>query len=351
MAQSSLLRFPLYGRETEFFIVEAIPNGSRPLDLKLVASESTAVYEVKLRHKRIGDYKEAGGTCSQEEWEEILISTLVHQRRVSGIEIKADVRPDGLLVILSFRKNVQGITTRLGSISLDEVENSDISPFDWCVLAITSREKMTEDLSAASAKIQDLEGDVQILKDEITELIKAKDEDQAQTLERVMVLLNSKKIKIKEQAKVLLSASAEHERLANIAGSRNLQTRKAQASRPSKRKVKEEPESDDEFEKMDADVDDDDSSVQSDIEEEHEKSTEDETASGTDTDDEPVHGNKAAAPNHDARASTSQKGTGPSSGSEKNVDAIPPRRALPFMKSEEPASLPAKPVDDDETES
>ncbi|KAI1381447.1 hypothetical protein F4677DRAFT_403063 [Hypoxylon crocopeplum] len=357
MAESSILRFPIARKENEYFLLEVSSNGSRPLDLKLVGSESTAVFMMKLRHKRAGDYKASGSPCSAEEWEEILISTLVNQHPASDVEIKAIVQSDGAEVSLSFRKSIQGITQRLGSIVLEENEKIEISPFDWCVSALGARAKVEGDLATAAVKIQSLEDSLKELKDQLDELIKTKEDDETLLLEKFRDLLNEKKVKIRQQQRLLASANVDPEKLANVAGSQNTQRRVARESRASKRKAKEEPESSDEgFEKMDVEEGGDDGSPQPDVKEEHGETTADETASGTDTDDEPApppvrsQRNQAAVPKHNTRASTSQRKPSTPDSSQSS-EAPPPRRVLPFMKTKKPAAPAPKPADDDETES
>ena len=42
-----ILRFPLVDKGDEFFLLEATPYGSKPLDLKLRGSEGSAVFAAK----------------------------------------------------------------------------------------------------------------------------------------------------------------------------------------------------------------------------------------------------------------------------------------------------------------
>ncbi|KAJ2986711.1 hypothetical protein NUW58_g1112 [Xylaria curta] len=383
MAESPVLCFPVSGQEDGSFLMEVSSNGSRPLDLKFIGSESTAVFVAKLRHKKIGECKASPGHCTDEEWEQILSSTFVDLRPVPGIEAKADVQSDGTSVILSFRKNIQGITQRLGSIKLDENDKTEISPFDWCVSAITSRTKVTDELAVATAKIQSLEHSINELKAQLEEFITAKEEDETQMLEKFRDLLNEKKLKIRQQHRLLAAAKVDPEKLANIRGD-DIQDahRNAGPSRSNKRKalVKEEDESDDGFEKMDVDKQDNDDNASnesqsefgSDVDENRQLSTdEDATASDPDTDDEPQTRAEAkrkeasppgritkpkvstskqtAGPSRSTRAATQNK-TAAMSDSEDGDDTIPPPRTLPFMGSKKKVP-PPKPADDDETQS
>ncbi|KAI0423842.1 hypothetical protein F5Y09DRAFT_326266 [Xylaria sp. FL1042] len=377
-----VLRFPISGQDSGSFLVEVSSNGSRPLDLKLIGSESSAVFVVKLRHKKIGEYKASPGPCTDEEWEQALTATFVDLKPAPDIEIRADVQSDGTSVTLSFRKNIQGITQRLGSINLDENDRTEISPFDWCVSAIQSRTKVTEELAAATAKIESLENSINELKAQLEDFITSKEEDETQMLEKFRDLLNEKKLKIRQQHRLLAAAKVDSKKLGNIGGDEDQDAhRKAGPSRSGKRKVSvkvEESESDDGFEKMDVDNHGtgDNASTSSepdsdtDADENRQLSTDnDATASEPDTEDEPptaakVKGKGAITPGRitKPKATTSkpttrssqrvakQKQTAVASESEDEDDEPPPPRILPFMAAKKSAP-PPKPEDDDETAS
>ncbi|KAI0555828.1 hypothetical protein F4679DRAFT_6881 [Xylaria curta] len=380
MVETSVLRFPISGREDDSFLLQVSSNGSGPLDLKLVGSESTAVFVLKLRHKKIDEYKASPGHCTDEEWQQILTSTFVDLKPVPDTEIRADVQSDGTSVILSFRKNIQGITQRLGSIKLDENVRTEISPFDWCASAITSRTKVTDELVAATAKIKSLEHTVNELKAQLNDFITTKEEDETKMLEKFRDLLNEKKLEIR---RLLISTpGVDPEKLANIGGGDGQDVhRNAGPSRSSKRKApvkeEEEEESDDDFGKMDIDKKDsgDDASTSteaesgSDVDENRQMSTDnDATATDPDTDDEPPMRAKvkrkgishitkpkastsrqAAEPSRSTRAATQKQAAAAADDSEDEDDEVPPPRALPFTKPKQ--KTPLKPADDDETQS
>ncbi|KAI0192570.1 hypothetical protein EV127DRAFT_425833 [Xylaria flabelliformis] len=341
---------------------------------------TTQSFSYIVRHKKIDEYKASPGHCTDEEWQQILTSTFVDLKPVPDTEIRADVQSDGTSVMLSFRKNIQGITQRLGSIKLDENDRTEISPFDWCVSAITSRTKVTDELVAATAKIKSLEHIVNELKAQLDDFITTKEEDETQMLEKFRDLLNEKKLKIRQQLRVISTAKVDPEKLANIGGGDGQDVhRNAGPSRSGKRKapVKEEEESDDGFEKMDVDKqdggDDADTSTEaesgSDVDGNRQMSTDDDaTASDPDTDDEPpvraevkrkgvsrttkpkVSASKqTAGPSRSTRAATQKQAAAAADDSKDEDDEVPPPRNLPFMKTKQNA--PPKPADDDETQS
>ncbi|RYP55448.1 hypothetical protein DL770_010913 [Monosporascus sp. CRB-9-2] len=238
MADIPVLRFPISGKEDEFFLLEVTPYGSKPLDLKLRGSEGSAVFAAKLRHKRIGEHKTANGHCTDAEWEAILTATLVDQKPAHDIEIRAEVREDGSAVELCVRKNFQGITRRLGAIKLSENPDEEISPFAWCVSAIAARARVEEELAAAAARASALEASVTELKGQLRELIRAREDDEALLLEKFRDLLNEKKVKIRQQQRLLAAADVDPAKLARVAGAdAAARKRAAGASRAGKRKA------------------------------------------------------------------------------------------------------------------
>ncbi|KAI2631588.1 hypothetical protein GGS21DRAFT_150495 [Xylaria nigripes] len=387
MAKPTVLRFPISGQSDGSFLLEVSSNGSRPLDLKLIGSESTAVFLAKLRHKKIDECKASPAHCTDEEWQQILISILVDLKPEPDIEVKADVQPDLTSVALSFRKNIQGITQRLGTIKLDENDKTEISPFDWCVSAIASRTKAKEELVDVIAEIDSLKRSVSELKAQLDDFIITKEEDETQMLEKFRDLLNEKKLKIRQQQRLLSAAKVDPEKLATVSLSEeNYTHRRPGLSRSAKRKAletNEDDESDDGFEKMDIDEKNvgDNTSTNNQLESDsdtdnHQPSTDNdmtETASDTDNDSPSqaklkkrtegsppgritkpkMSGSKQAAQSSRNLRAAKQKQTAVASdleGDDNEDEAPPPPRHLPFTRSKQ-VEPPPKPADDDETQS
>ncbi|RYO75919.1 hypothetical protein DL766_009867 [Monosporascus sp. MC13-8B] len=221
MADIPVLRFPISGKEDEFFLLEVMPYGSKPLDLRLRGSEGSAVFAAK-----------------HVEWEAILTATLVDHKPAHDIEIRAEVQEDGSAVELCVRKNIQGITQRLGAIKLPENPDEEISSFTWCVSAIAARVRVEEELAAAAARTRALEASVAELRDQLRELIRAREDDEAQLLEKFRDLLNEKKVKIRQQQRLLAAADVDPAKLTRVAGADATARRwAAGASRAGKRKA------------------------------------------------------------------------------------------------------------------
>lgn len=59
-----------------------------------------------VRHKRINELKDSKGHGTDDEWEQILLSTLVEDTVLNDITVTAKVDLD---VVLRFSKNIKGI--------------------------------------------------------------------------------------------------------------------------------------------------------------------------------------------------------------------------------------------------
>lgn len=245
--------------------------------------------------------------------------------------------------------------------------------------AIGDRTKVVDDLAAATAKAAELEKTANELKAQLEDLLKAKDDDERQLLEKFRDLLNEKKLKIRQQQRLLASAEVDPEKLQNVGASQTT-LRKAKASRDGKRKATEEQEddvSDDGFDKMDVDSsakvkDESDSEAENHDEPEDHQTTEDElddaTASEADTDEEPQPAVKAKAKakvKSPVRPTTTRKAgiasTSKSTRSKKSQaeasdtdedepENSPPRRNLPVQARKQSPAAKAADNDDMETD-
>ncbi|KAK8086507.1 hypothetical protein PG994_001481 [Apiospora phragmitis] len=371
MARSRIFRVPCGNAVSNGNVVlEARPNGSKPLDLLIRGTDGASAFETKMRHNRIKEFQAANAPCSEAEWEQILIAILVDPQgatRAWDIELKVELRPEEVIT-LHFRKNIQGIAQRLGTIELLEFEetyeNPGISPFDWCVTILEDHEKVVQEVGAVKEKAKELEQSVEELTSQLEDLLKAKENDESQ--------------------KLIESADVDPEKLQNISASQHTM-RKAGGSRTSKRKIKDEPASDDSdggFEKMD--VDDQSSGPQQDPGTDEQQTTDNDATESepdnneTDVEEEdtpPKPAPKKAKPARNTRSRASKGSSAPSEpargstaaasrttrasqkppedlAAAEAVDDVaepPPVRTLPFKsKAKKPAPAP---VVDDETES
>ncbi|KZL82143.1 mitotic apparatus protein p62-like protein [Colletotrichum incanum] len=346
MASGHVLRFPRSDSEGGFVVIQATPTRSKALDVKLVGTDGVEPYAVSLRQDKVAALRVKNSPCTEEEWVSILTAVL-QQEPANDIEVLADVQNEAVLT-LTVRKRGKEFTQRLGAIELSHSPRELIELFDWCALSAQTANEAKEALASATEKASQLEESVRELKAQLDELVAAKEADESELLEKFRDLLNEKKVKIRQQQKLLASASVEPDRLAQVQSSQAAGKGHAAAkSRPAKRKtapapVNSDSSSDEGFEKMDVDLAmepaHEDSEQQRDTTED-----EDETAS-EDDDDEPA----APAPEKQQKSAGSSQPRGKATAAKK--EAPPAKRELPFARKKEAPKAPLPPADS-ETES
>lgn len=226
---------------------------------------------------------------------------------------------------------------------------------------------MADQLATVTARAEKLEKSVEELKSQLQELIKAKETDENQLLEKFRDLLNGKKLKIRQQQRLLASADVDPAKLENAGASQN-SVRKAKASRGGKRKMAQDvsDESDDGFERMEVDQDEVEvkDEPQDDAEMAAQETTDDDlddaaTQSEAEDSEPPRPAAKPAAKGKAGVRSKTAKSAKASSSNKKGAakpteaeedDRPPPRRTLPFQ-TETKKPEKANPADDDETAS
>jgi len=191
------------------------------------------------------------------------------------------------------------------------------------------------------AKVKEQEISLKKLNNDFEELVKAKTDHETELLEKFSVLLNEKKLKIRDQQRLLSSATVDPSKVEALEASRMGSSREPGSSRPRKRKAgdsktESEESSDDQFEKMEVDE------VPESEAEEEDAHTPEHSESEDDVLD-------AALPVRSSTNETSRKRSATLSEAEDERYAIPPKRVLPFEKKAVPAPAPAD--DGSETES
>ncbi|OAQ73019.1 DNA double-strand break repair and VJ recombination XRCC4 [Pochonia chlamydosporia 170] len=206
MTSKRVLKFPVNDNESSFVLVQVSPKGSKPLDLKLVGTEGEAPYVCSLRHDRVASLRVKNCSVSEEEWQTILQS-IFDQQPLPDIQASASVQSESS-ISLTIRKQVQGITQRLGAITLNHDADEAIELFDWCATSVDAVTKAKASSSESASQVDELRSSVEELKAQLDELVAAKQEDEVVLLQKFRDLLNEKKVKIREQQKIITEFSA-----------------------------------------------------------------------------------------------------------------------------------------------
>ncbi|KAB8301204.1 hypothetical protein EYC80_003095 [Monilinia laxa] len=352
--------------QDEVFLMHVESVGSRPLDVKLIGTDGELVFAVSLNHTKVSLIKSRNSPCSDEEWIRILSSILLHEplkdgeeNVTRGVEIHAKVEKKAMTIVV--QKVIEGIKQRLGAIRLDETEEEEISLFEWCALAARSADSSKGELEALRIKYREQQETLDKLNKDFKESNKLKSDNENQLLEKFSILLNEKKLKIRNQQKLLAGATVDPEKIEAMQAIRARKPRTVGASRSGKRKVGKEAQaessddSDDAFEKMDVDNNQHEDDVTED------ESDHPEVQTPERSDDETASESEGDAPSPASQLpvrkiiidDNSDKEMQPAPGLTEatKIAGLPPKRELSFAQKAAPVPAPKPTNDGSETES
>ncbi|PLB33788.1 uncharacterized protein BDW47DRAFT_134763 [Aspergillus candidus] len=318
-------------------------NVSRPkdslFDLDVIATEGESPYTGTVRQKRLKDLRAKNYHGSDDEWIKIMSYVFgqeqcnAGQGLLSGIESSASIvgsDDEDKEMIITIRKRVQSITQRLGSLALKQNDEQAIELFDWSGVAVSRAQHLELQLSTLTDRYQAAETTIDELTKQLQDFVQTKNQHEEQLMGNFAQLLNEKKLKIRNQQRLLSSAKVDPEKLSN------LETTLAdgspiQQSQTGKRGVPQSTddvsESEDGFEKMQID--------DSGLKQSEQQNEEAPAAQQRDWDDDSTTGGSALSTTD---ASDNEKTSGDKEAASggpaiKKAPLVPPpRRSLPFQK-------------------
>ena len=165
-----------------------------------------------VKHSHVQTYRAKASQLNESQWEALLLSVLLRHasekaaavEAIEKLETTATITKEKLLII--FRKNISGITQRLGEIPLGKDEDQEIDSIGWAGTAAvrsTDLEKEVEDLKGKNSEQKNVIGK---LNQQLQDLIEAKIQHEKDLLEKFRELLNAKKLKIRDLHRVLAGA-------------------------------------------------------------------------------------------------------------------------------------------------
>lgn len=193
-----------------------------------------------------------------------------------------------------------------------------------------------------------MEASVKQLKDQLDELIKAKETDESVQLQKFCDLLNEKKVKIREQQKIMASGSFKHTAKptdVDMGEDEVPHKRKPKSSRPGKRKATNKnpasPETGNEDDNMQVELPE--PVVKTEPQDSDDGETTDRTASADESEEESERNDVNIAENNTAPTKSAAEGN------KKTAHQPPPRRDLPFLNKQPAKQAPvAEDTDSDD---
>jgi hypothetical protein len=101
---------------------------------------------------------------------------------------------------------------RLGSVTLRQDDEQAIQLFDWSGAAVARADALEERLSALTDRYRAAEDAIQRLNKQLEEFMSAKTQHDELLMANFVQLLNEKKLKIRNQQRLLASANVDSEK-------------------------------------------------------------------------------------------------------------------------------------------
>ena len=350
MATEHILHLLRSDSDKEYVLVNVSSGGPSPLDLKLLATEGEYPYTAtsefgsysflrqtltanEVKQSRLSKLRDKRNQLSDSQWENLLHSTLL-QRRTQGseassiekLEVLASLTGDQLSI--SFRNNISGITQKLGEVVFAKDETQELDITRWAGTAVERSNRIDKEVRDLTSRYDEQSKKMEKLNTQLEALIKAKTEHENALLQKFMELLNTKKLKIRDQQRLLASAKLDPKQAAKLQKARSDPTpRAATISRVRKRKVESGYRFSESSEESGFEGKVPKQKPKNDLSEQittPERSDQDVTEDESDDDPESAH--QAATPIDSSQADPSKVAIGEGFG----FDNLPPSRGLPF---------------------
>ena len=160
-------------------------------------------------------------------------------------------------LIITLRNRIDKITQKLGAIELKQTDD-EIQLFDWTSSSVDKHALLEEEVLSLQKQSQADKSTISALQAQLNDLVKAKAEHEEQLLTKFVLLLDEKKLRIRNLQRMISSANMDKKKLSKLELSMEETSRGPASSRLGKRKarsevVDEEGDESDDFETMDVD--------------------------------------------------------------------------------------------------
>lgn len=290
MSSSKILSVKRSDAPDEVVLIKATKTGKNDIDVDLLATEGTSPFTGKVRERKLQDLRSKSYEGDDESFKTILKyvldggDALPKVKATKDLEIVAEISgsdPNQKLTIV-LRKRIEQITQRVGSLELKQNDDEEVQLFDWTGLAVKVGREQTVEVADLTAKLAAAQEIIKKLEKNLEDLVKVKAEQEDAMFSQFAALLNEKKLKIRNQQRIISSANIDKSTLEGLERAAEGASHKATGSRKGKRKATEpaaDSESSDGFDTMDAGEPRNRGDFQADTESDRESTPDPETAS------------------------------------------------------------------------
>ncbi|KAK5111793.1 hypothetical protein LTR62_004713 [Meristemomyces frigidus] len=243
MSAEQALRLRRTDEESGCILIHVKPHGTRPLDLKLVASEGEHVYPASIKDSNVKVLQASNYAGNLDQWKAVLRYALLRVRpeefplpdNLQGVETVCSLADSTLTIVI--RKNIGGIHQRLGSIRLPQNDEEVVDAFHMAAISAAKIDTLLERMDGLQASAIEHQAEVAKLTKQLDDLVQAKKDHESEMLRKCAALINAKKLKIRDQQRLLVGARlnvVDEEALNEV---RSAKGRDVPISRGSKRKA------------------------------------------------------------------------------------------------------------------
>ena len=152
------------------------------------------------------------------------------------LEVFATSAPQEISIII--RKKIGEVKQRLGEIPIRLDEEHEVDVLGWCHSAVERGDTLASEQETLQSKFSDQQATISDLNKRLEDLIAAKKEHESALMAKFCDLINTKKLKIRDQQRLLATVKPDQAEAAKVRESRNSKTEKVPArSRKGKRKA------------------------------------------------------------------------------------------------------------------
>ncbi|KAI9041718.1 uncharacterized protein KD926_006617 [Aspergillus affinis] len=221
-----VLRIPRSDQPESSVLLRVAGSDRFSSSLDLIATEGENPFTRTVQRAQLKELRTKNYHGSDEEWAQIVwyifgqaAESVGHVGSFHGIESSATICESDSAskeLVISIRKRIEGITQRLGSVTLMQNDEQEIQLLDWCGTAIACSNALEQRCRALQDRACAAEHMVDQLNDQLQQLFGAKEQHEEQLIANLVRLLNEKKLKIRNQHRLLNTAEPDPETDPNI---------------------------------------------------------------------------------------------------------------------------------------
>ncbi|KAI9883617.1 MAG: endoplasmic reticulum retention protein [Watsoniomyces obsoletus] len=207
-----VLRIACAPPSTDFILVQAKHRGPGAFDIDIVATEGTTPFVGRLRQTQYHLLRAETSHGSNEDWSNILSFFFLRNNPLPSkiadiirreVVVVATINDPNSITIV-FRKNISGITQRLGAIPLQRQDEQEIELFDWAGSLALDLSNWETEKGHLETTCLNQKGVIADLQQQLDEMVDAKNFHERIMLEKFQEKLHVMKRRIRDQERVIV---------------------------------------------------------------------------------------------------------------------------------------------------